>query len=106
LFADFSSLPGVPDGACVDDSGAVWIAGVTGGALVRITPGGVLDRIVDLPVGSPTMPAFGGVGLDTLFVTSIGSATSVSAPVDGPLDGALLTLDVGVRGVPEPVFAR
>jgi sugar lactone lactonase YvrE len=106
LFADFSGLPGLPDGACVDDSGAVWIAGVTGGALVRITPGGELDRVIEVPVGSPTMPAFGGAALDTLFVTSIGSATSVLAPVDGPLDGSLLALDVGVRGVPEPVFAR
>lgn len=106
LFADFADLPGRPDGACVDDSGAVWIACVSGGALVRIAPDGALDRVVSVPVASPTMPAFGGADLGSLFVTSIGSSTSVSAPANAPLDGAVLALDVGVRGVPEPVFAR
>ncbi len=106
VFADFADLPGRPDGACVDDSGAVWIACVRGAALVRIAPDGALDRVVDLPVASPTMPAFGGTRLDTLYVTSIGDAVSTSARGTGSLDGAVLALDPSVRGVPEPVFAR
>lgn len=105
VFADFRGLPGLPDGACVDDSGAVWIACVMGSAVVRITPDGVADRVIDLPVTSPTMPAFGGSALDTLYITSIGASTSASATADGALDGAVLALDPGVRGVPEPLFA-
>ncbi len=106
VFADFSDLPGLPDGACVDVSGAVWIACVMGGALLRFTPAGAVDRVVDLPVASPTMPAFGGAALDTLYVTSIGNAVSASARARGPLDGVVLALDPGVQGLPEPVFAR
>jgi L-arabinonolactonase len=105
VLVDFGGLPGRPDGACVDDTGAVWIACVGGGALVRLTPAGKVDRVIALPVASPTMPAFGGADLATLFVTSIGSATSASRPEDGPVDGALLALDVGARGVAEPVLA-
>lgn len=105
-FADFTDLPGAPDGACVDDSGGVWIAGVGGGALLRFAPDGSVDRILDLPLRSPTMPAFGGPQLETLFVTSIGPAVSASSPSTGPLDGALLAIDVGARGLAEPRFAR
>ena len=50
------------------------------------------------------MPAFGGIGLDMLYVTSIGPAASASTPMDGPLDGALLVIDVGVVGLEEPRF--
>lgn len=103
-FADFTDLPGAPDGACVDETGAVWVAGVGGGALFRFTPEGALDRTIELPLRSPTMPAFGGAGLDTLYVTSIGPAASASTPMDGPLDGALLAIDVGVAGLEEPRF--
>jgi sugar lactone lactonase YvrE len=103
-FADFTVLPGAPDGACVDETSAVWVAGVGGGSLLRFTPKGALDRMLELPLRSPTMPAFGGPGLDTLYVTSIGRAASASAPLDGPIDGALLAIDVGVTGVAEPPF--
>lgn len=105
-FADFANLPGAPDGACVDESGCVWIAGVGGGAVVRFTPDGSVDRVLDLPLSSPTMPAFGGSQLDTLYVTSIGPAASASSPASGPLDGAVLAIDTGARGLPEPHFAR
>ena len=103
---DFEPLPGGPDGACVDESGAVWIAAVGGGAIVRVTPDGEIDQVLELPVRSPTMPAFGGAGLDTLYVTSIGEASSASTPATGSTAGALLALDVGARGVVEPRFAR
>ena len=105
-FADFTDLPGAPDGACTDETGAVWIAGVGGGALLRFTPEGSLDRTVELPLQLPTMPAFGGSRLETLYVTSIGPASSTSIPATGPLDGALLAVDVGVRGLAEPSFGR
>jgi sugar lactone lactonase YvrE len=41
----FAEVP-PPDGMCLDAEGAVWIAGVTVGAFLRVAPGGeVLDRI-------------------------------------------------------------
>lgn len=104
VFLDFGSdLPGKPDGACVDETGCYWVACVGGSAVARITPDGAVDQIVDVPVLRPTMPAFGGSGLDTMFITSIG----VRDPnKDGPGDhGGIFAFNPGVRGIPEPVFA-
>lgn len=89
-FLDYHPLPGKPDGACVDADGCYWSASVRGGAVIRVTPDGTLDRRIELPVENPTMPAFGGPDLATLYVTSIGDD--------------LLALDVGVEGRPEPSF--
>ena len=105
VFADFADLPGSPDGACVDSTGALWVACVHGAAVARFTPAGGLDRLLALPVDKPSMPAFGGRELDTLFVTSIGDADSASAPSQSAWGGRLLALDPGARGLAEPVFA-
>lgn len=98
-------LAGLPDGACVDEAGCLWVACVYGWSVVRFTPTGEVDRVVRLPVEKPSMPAFGGRDLDTLFVTSISTGGARPAAPDQPLAGALLSIDVGGRGVPEPVFA-
>jgi sugar lactone lactonase YvrE len=105
VFLDFSDLPGRPDGACVDTDGCYWVACVFGWAVLRATPDGRVDRIVELPVEKPTMPAFGGAALDTMYVTSISDGGSFRSAADQPLAGSLLALDVGVAGVPEPIFA-
>jgi sugar lactone lactonase YvrE len=102
VFLDFGPLPGRPDGACVDESGCYWIACVGGAAVLRVTPRGDVDRVIDMPVLRPTMPAFGGTNLDTMFVTSIGPR---DPDTDGPgPHGALFAFDPGVRGLPEPRF--
>lgn len=103
VFLDFGPLPGRPDGAAVDETGAYWIACVGGSAVARITPHGDVDRIVDIPVLRPTMPAFGGADLGTMFITTIGPRDPES---DGPGNhGALFAFEPGVRGLPEPRFA-
>lgn len=89
---------GRPDGGATDAEGAYWSAGVSAGRLNRWLPDGTLDRFVELPVKSPTMPCFGGPGLRTLFVTSLQKEA-------GPHEGRLLALDVGVAGTPVGRFA-
>ncbi len=101
---DFADLPGKPDGACVDEAGCLWVACVYGWAVLRSTPDGRIDQILELPVEKPSMPAFGGRELDTLYVTSISSGGSAPAAADEPLAGALLALTPGVCGIPEPIF--
>ena len=97
LFGDVHALAGSPDGATVDDDGGFWCALVGGSQLACFTAAG-LDRTVGLPVENPTDVAFGGPGLDRLYVVSI----SLGAPEDS-LDGALLVIDgLGARGRPEP----
>ena len=104
VFLDFTSLPGRPDGACVDADGCYWIACVFGWAVLRVTPDGKVDRQISLPVEKPTMPAFGGADLSTLFITSIGGGGTHKVDPAQPEAGGLFAIDVGVRGVPEPHF--
>jgi sugar lactone lactonase YvrE len=104
VFFDFTAIPGRPDGACVDQEGGLWIACVHGSSVIRVTPDGAIDRRIQLPVEKPTMTAFGGLDLRTLFVTSLGGSGTPAS--DGSVAGGLFAIDVGVRGVPEPAFGR
>lgn len=102
LFVDMAPLPGRPDGAAVDAEGHYWICANDAGQLHRFAPDGRRVASLALPVSKPAMCAFGGPGLGTLFVTSIQPA--VMPPAERQLSGALLSLDPGVRGLPEPRF--
>ena len=104
VFLDFGPLPGRPDGACVDADGCYWIACVYGWAVLRVTPDGRIDRRIDLPVEKPTMPAFGGPGMSTLFVTSIGAGGSRASAPGQPDAGGLFAIESGLRGLVETPF--
>ncbi|MGF1475619.1 MAG: SMP-30/gluconolactonase/LRE family protein [Geminicoccaceae bacterium] len=95
LFFDTNAVAGRPDGGTIDADGCYWMAGVGGAQLVRLTPRGDIDRIIDLPVKKPTKIAFGGNDLDVIFVTSIASGDE-----DDPSGGAIFAVRAGVTGVP------
>ena len=102
-FFDTRAGAGRPDGGTVDADGCYWMAGVGGAQLVRITPEGDIDRVIDMPVEKPTKPMFGGPGLDTLFVTSIGAGYEDDP--DQPHAGSLFAVTgLGVTGVPQSRF--
>jgi L-arabinonolactonase len=71
VFVDTRDLPGRPDGGSCDADGCYWTAAIDGGQIIRFTPQGAIDRVIDLPVRTPTKAAFGGARLDTLYVTSL-----------------------------------
>ncbi|WP_210668469.1 SMP-30/gluconolactonase/LRE family protein [Pseudomonas protegens] len=101
IFVDMNQHPGRPDGAAVDAEGCYWICAIDAGQVLRFTPEGKLDRALPLPVKKPTMCAFGGPQLDTLFVTSIRpQGIDLS---DQPLAGGVFALNPGVKGLPEPI---
>ncbi len=106
LFFDYTTVRGLPDGACLDVDGCYWSASIFAGALTRITPDGDVDRIVELPIHTPTMPCFGGPNLDTMYVTSL-VADDEEHRYEGTGDlraGSLIALDVGAQGIPETPF--
>ena len=103
-FVDMGPLPGRPDGAAVDEQGNYWICGNDAGLVHCFSAQGQLLRSVPVPVAKPSMCAFGGPTLSTLFVASILPGT-VSADQPG-LNGAVFALDCGATGLPEPVFSR
>ena len=102
----FSDFPrGLPDGSCMDAEGYVWNCRVAGGGcLVRISPGGVLDKVVELPCSWPTSCAFGGENFDTLFVTSARFTMSGLHLRANPQEGGLFAVRTGVQGTPTNRF--
>ncbi|WP_296510577.1 SMP-30/gluconolactonase/LRE family protein [Rhodoferax sp.] len=104
-WVNMQALPGRPDGAAVDAEGCYWICANDAGLVHRFSPQGTLLQSIAVPVSKPAMCAFGGPELRHLFVTSIRPATP-AAGFDATLDGALLVLELGVQGLPEPLFSR
>jgi len=105
-FFDYKQVRGLPDGACLDTDGCYWSASAHGWQIVRITPHGKIDRVIKLPVQIPSMPAFGGTNLSTLFVTSIAAAPPPEQQVDPAFPpGSVLAIDLDVQGLPEPRFS-
>jgi L-arabinonolactonase len=105
VFVGPGTAPGFPDGATVDEAGCLWSARYGGNAVVRFTPEGRLDRVIELPVSQVTACAFGSRDLTTLFVTTAAMHLSPAQLVEQPLAGSLFAIDVGVRGIPETHFA-
>ncbi len=70
VFGDVSRLAGAPDGATFDADGGLWCALIGGAQLVRFTPDEPY-RVLALPVANPADVAFGGSGLDRLYVVSV-----------------------------------
>jgi L-arabinonolactonase len=102
-FASTAQLGGIPDGATVDTDGCLWSAICEGGKLVRFTPQGQIDRIVEMPVKLPGSVMFGGPRLDLLYVPTL-SPAFLGRPAD-PLDGSTYVIEgLGVQGLPEPRF--
>jgi sugar lactone lactonase YvrE len=95
---------GRPDGAAVDSEGAYWCAMFEGARLLRFSPQGELLREIKLPLRCPTMVAFGGDDLRTLYITSASHGRSSDERAQYPLTGCVLSLQVDVAGREEPMY--
>jgi sugar lactone lactonase YvrE len=91
---------GAPDGSAMDSEGYVWNARWGGHCIIRFAPDGSVDRIVEVPLSHPTSCVFGGPDMTTLFVTSARPATDALV-----LDGCVLSIETGSRGLPSQRFA-
>ncbi len=86
-----SPHPGFPDGSCVDSEGCLWNAEWGARRVVRYSPAGKIDRIVEVPAEKPSCCCFGGAQLDTLYITTADRA-------------GLFALAPGVKGLAESRF--
>lgn len=100
VFAQFGAEDGVPDGLTVDAEGALWCALYGGGKLIRFAPDGSVIKAYELPCPIVTAAGFGGPDMTTLFVT-----TGVSPGNTPDQGGGVFTLETGIKGLAEPVFA-
>lgn len=104
-------VAGAPDGAAVDQDGHYWCALFGGAAVARFAPDGELVGHYPLPALNPTMPAFGGPGLRTLFVTTARENMDAAAIAASPQSGSLFSMPVDTPGLaiahflPDPLGA-
>jgi L-arabinonolactonase len=106
VFAHADAAPGDPDGSTIDADGYLWSARWGAGQVVRFAPDGSVDRVLDLPAPQPTCPAFGGPGLDVLYVTSAAKDLSAQELAQAGASGGVFAHAAGVRGLSEERFGR
>jgi sugar lactone lactonase YvrE len=93
-FASWSEKEGRPDGLTVDVDDHLWCAAWDAGCIRRYDPLGRLVQTVVLPAIRLTSCAFGGPGLDRLWVTS----ARAPDPDQADLGGGVFAIEVGRVG--------
>lgn len=93
-----------PDGGTVDAEGNYWIALYRGGRVAKLSPAG--EEIGSYPIAAmcPTMCAFGGPDLKTLYVTTARQKRPNEELVRFPHSGGLFAMQVDVPGLAEFAF--
>jgi sugar lactone lactonase YvrE len=91
---------GTPDGLCIDEEGALWVAVWGGSEVRRYSPQGEQTARVQLTTSQPSCCAIGGANGTTLYITTARedmSEEQLAREVDA---GRLFCVDVGVAGTP------
>lgn len=91
---------GRPDGGATDLEGAYWSCGISAQCLNRYDRDGKLLARIPVPFPRPTMIAFGGDDMKTLFITSLMEGMSPEVRAANPQAGGLFTMRVEVPGTP------
>ena len=93
---DFASFNrGFPDGSTIDTDGCIWNCRWGGSCLVRFTPKGKIDQVVEMPVQNITNCVFGGSDMKTLFITT----ASNKGKNESELDGSLFAINMDYQGL-------
>jgi sugar lactone lactonase YvrE len=90
---------GRPTGLAVDRQGYLWNTQSEAWRVVRYTPTGNVDHIVELPVSRPLDCGFGGADMKTLYITSTRLGIPERRLKELPLSGALLAHHTQVAGL-------
>lgn len=102
---DFFTMegPGGADGSVVDSEGYLWNARWGGGKVIRISPDGQLDKVVEVPgVSQVSCPAFGGNDLKTLYITTAREHMTPEQIEGEPHAGSVFAVALDVPGIAEP----
>jgi sugar lactone lactonase YvrE len=101
-FAHFSGETDRPDGGATDSAGNYWSAFYRGGKVVQLSPHGALLAEYPVPAMCPTMCAFGGADLKTLYVTTARQMREPDELARLPHSGGVFAMRVDIPGLPEP----
>jgi IclR family acetate operon transcriptional repressor len=102
----FATLPkgsGLLSGLAVDLKGGVWTALSGGWSIVKFDREGTLERMLGVPVASPTDLCFGGAQGGLLYITSARQAVSREALKTAPWSGTVMSVPVDSRGEPAAI---
>jgi sugar lactone lactonase YvrE len=94
-----------PDGLCVDEQGNLWIAMFGAGEVRCYSSAGAPLAVVDVDAPNTTCAAFVGPSLDTLLITTASEQLTDAQRASYPDSGRLFIANVGVRGLPVPMWA-
>ena len=84
---------GFPDGSTIDTDGCIWNCRWGGSCVVRFSPTGKVDQIIEMPVENITNCVFGGQDMKTLFITTASSENK------NDIDGSLFSVDLSYQGI-------
>ncbi|XP_049949061.1 regucalcin-like [Schistocerca serialis cubense] len=95
-----NGVEGLPDGQTIDTDGNLWVACFGGKQVIQVDPRrGKLLRRVEIPALNVTSVAWGGAGLDELFVTT--GSIGMDQPDELPMAGCTFRVTgLGARGLP------
>jgi len=93
-----------PDGGAVDSAGNYWTALYRGGEVRQFSPDGDLLARYPVPAMCPTMCAFGGDDLRTLYVTTARQQREPEELARLPQSGGIFAMRVDAPGLPEQRF--
>ena len=105
VFLQFGPGDGHPDGMTIDSEACLWIAFWGGSCLRRFSPVGERLDTIRLPVSQPSSCAFGGRGLDRLYVSSASIGLDQRRLDMQPNAGGLFMVTPGVQGIADVPFA-
>jgi len=91
---------GAPDGMTVDAAGDLWVAIYGGGQVHRYAPDGSLREVRTVPARECTCCAFGGPGLNRLFVTTATEGWTDDQRRADPAAGLVYRFDTDATGRP------
>jgi sugar lactone lactonase YvrE len=90
----FHFPPGAPDGMAIDAQGLLWVASAGAGCVVRLTPDGEIDRVLEVPAKTVTSVCFEADDGHNLYVVT---ADNTDEPERG---GTIFRIPVDVAGAP------
>jgi L-arabinonolactonase len=97
---------GEPDGATVDAQGHYWSAHWGAGCVLGYQSDGQVMARVQLPVSQPSCVAFGGPGLQTLYITTASVGLSDAQMAQQADAGSLYAVQLPWAGLPEPLYGQ
>jgi len=95
--------PGGADGSVVDSEGYLWNARWGGSCVIRFTPDGQIDRVIEVPgVTRVSCPAFGSADMKTLYLTTAREGMTPAEAEAQPTAGSVFSIRTDVAGLTEP----